>query len=221
MRTPYNNGFIAKATELLKTKLVTLLLALSVVLPLSAQNFERIPEAEQNLYGEQAYVTGEYETMKNVRSYWQKESRRLGNLRGCQCALTGPGEAIFKVTVPARFIYQSNDSVLSPFAEIHLRPFLHLLKGNDPMASVIVACHSDNNGSDTYLRRFTQARAVQLAQWFRRQGALSAHIHPYGVGTMSPVTENKNLAQREKNRRVTLYFVPSKAMLKLAKKNKL
>ncbi len=187
----------------------------------AAQNFERIPEAEQTLYGEKAFVTGEYETMKNVRSYWKKESQRLTNLRGCRCALTGSNEAIFKVTIPVRFLYLANDTALSQYAEQQLRPFLHLVKGNDPLTSVIVACHSDNNGSDVYLRSFTQARAKELAQWFRRQGALSAHIYPFGIGNESPETDNSTLAQREKNRRVTLYFVPSKAMLKSAKKNQL
>ena len=187
----------------------------------AAQNFERIPETEQNLYGEKAFVTAEYETMKNVRSYWKKESQRLVSLRGCRCALTGPNEAIFKVTVPARFIFHPNDTLISPFAELQLRPLLHLIKGNDPMTSLIVACHSDNNGSESYLQSFTDIRARELAQWFRRQGAISAHIYPYGLGNTSPVSDNSTLALREKNRRVTLYFVPAKNMLKLAKKNKL
>ncbi|MCF0178866.1 MAG: OmpA family protein [Bacteroidales bacterium] len=189
-------------------------------LSVKAQNYERISEYEQELYGEAVYVNGEYETMKNVRAYWVKECNKLKS-RNHEFVLCGNTEAVLKVTIPSRVLFHQSEATLSNSAENVLKPLLKFVFGDAAIATCIVSCHSDNNGSDKYLTTLTESRASAVANWFIKQGVTPAIVSSYGLGKKVSKTKNENIRQREQNRRVTIYFVPNKNMLKLAKKGKL
>lgn len=185
-----------------------------------AQNYERLSEYEQNLYGVTAHVNADYETMRNVRSYWVKECNKLKN-RNCEFVLCGNAEAVLRVTIPARVLYNQGETELSQQADGVLRPLLKFVNGPDAIASCIVACHSDNNGSEKYLTNITKARAESLSKWFVKQGVDEKTLSHYGHANRVLRANNENIKNRELNRRVTIYLVPNKKMLKLAKKGKL
>ncbi len=185
-----------------------------------AQNYERLSEYEQNLYGESAYVNGDYETMKNIRAFWVKECNKLKN-RNCEFVLCGNAEAILKVTIPARVLFQQADTILSQQADQILRPLFRFVSGAEAYATCIIACHSDNNGSDKYLSSITTSRAASLYRYMAKQGVPANALSYYGHGNKVYRNNNENIRNRERNRRVTLYFVPNKKMLKAAKKGKI
>lgn len=187
----------------------------------TAQSFERLSPYEEGLYGERVFVNGDYNTLRNVRTYWQRESVRLRHMRGCEFSLCGNGDAILRVTIPTRLLFAPNDTVLTAQADASLRPFLNLVRGDAPMASLVVTCHSDNNGSERYLDATTAARARSVERWMQRQGVRPARVCSYGAGHHCPRGGDATVASRERNRRMTLYFVPGKEMLKLARKDKL
>lgn len=188
-----------------------------------AQNVERIPEYEQSLYGEMAHVNGDYQTMQNVRRYWMREAERLGSFdrSGFEFALVGGYEGILKVTVPSDEIFVSGDTLMTQNSDGILYPLVRFLRGSDAVASVIVSCYSDNNGSAAYLNRVTSSRAAVIGRWISRQGVEASHIKCYGLADQSPRTDNSTMKKREQNRRVSFYLVPNRHMLKLAKKGKL
>lgn len=186
----------------------------------NAQTYERLTEYEQNLFGKKVYVSGDYEAMKNIHRYWTQESIRLKG-KNYEFAQLGVNDGVLKVTIPSRLLFLQDDSVMTVQADGVLRPFLRLLRGDEAVASVVIGCHSDNNGSDRYLKRITSGRASALAAWFRKQGVQQQMISEYGMGRNVSRTDNSSMAARERNRRVTLYLVPNKRMMKLAKKGKL
>lgn len=185
---------------------------------LNAQNYERMPEAEADTYGDFAQVNGDYQTMKAMRSYWVKEVQRLKSMKQLEFALTGNNEGVLKVTIPARVLFAQNDTIMLSSADAFLRPFLRLVKGNDAVSTVIVAGYSDNNGSDRYVNTLSGGRARQVHRWFARQGVGPADLHSFGFGNKVPRNANETIAQREKNRRISLYFVPTKKALRWAKR---
>lgn len=195
------------------------LLCLGFVSGLWAQSYERLTKYEEDLYGRRIHVSGSFEAMRQIRQYWGKEYERLNNNK-CQMVLCGNGEGVLKVTIPSRLLFQANDSAMLTQADGMLRPFLRLLRGKDALASVLVACYSDNNGSDNYLKGFSLSRAEAVSQWLRRQG-VTAKVSTYGIGNHAPLNENSNIAEREQNRRVSLFLVPNKQMLRMAKKGTL
>ena len=201
--------------------LLSIVLMLVLCLPTNAQNYEHMSEIEQEHYGDFAMVNGDYQTMRNVRHYWVQQAQRLKFLKQVEFNLTGSNESILKVTIPARMLFAQNDSTLLLSADAYLRPFLRLVKGTDAVATMIIASFSDNNGSEKYLQLISGSRARQVYRWFARQGIGPTEMHCYGWGNKVPRNENATIQQREKNRRVTIYFVPNRKMLRWAKRGQL
>lgn len=186
-----------------------------------AQGFERMSDLESETFAENAFVNGDYEAMKNIRRYWQQETQRLRSLRQVEFNLTGSNEAVLKVTIPSRLLFNQNDTTLVASAEGTLRPFLKLLRGDEAVATLIIAAHTDNNGSAKYLSRLSTGRSSALHRWFARQGVGPANLHSFGFANKVSRNSNSNIREREKNRRICLYFIPNKKMLKSAKKGTL
>lgn len=205
-----------------KSLLAFLLIFVSGLTLVQAQTVERLSEVEAEVYGNYALVnTQDYTAVKNIRRYWVQEMQRLKQFKQLECVLTGGNETILKVTIPARILFLGNDSTMLSAADNVLRPFVHLLKGNAPVATLIVAGYSDNNGSDRYLTALSGGRARQVHRWFARQGVGPADVRSYGFANRVPRTDNTTIARREKNRRISLYFVPNKKMIRNARKGKL
>lgn len=203
------------------SRLLFALLAVVLCFPAKAQNYERLSSVEQERYGDYAMVNGDYQTMKNVRQYWVQHAQRLKYMKQYEFALTGSNESILKVTIPHRALFAQNDSTMLISADAVLRPLLRFVKGNDAVATIIIASYSDNNGSERYLERISGSRARQVYRWFARQGVGPTEMHCYGWGNKVPRNENANIQQREKNRRLTIYFVPNRKMLRWAKRGQL
>lgn len=201
--------------------LLYVFLLLAFPMGMNAQNYERLNEVEADVYGDLAQVNGDYQTMKAMRSHWVKEVNRLKSMKQLEFALTGNNEGVLKVTIPARLLFAQNDTIMLSSADNYLRPMLRMIKGSDAVATVIVAAYSDNNGSERYLTNLSGGRARQVYRWFARQGVGPSDIHSFGFANRVPRNGNETIAQREKNRRVTLYFVPTKKALKQAKRGSL
>ena len=214
----FSNILLRRLSHILSAFLLAVVFHASSV---SAQTFERMPEIESDLYGEMAFVSGDYETMKAVRRYWVNEAQRLKSMRQLEFTLTGSNEAILKVTIPARLLFAQGDTTFISNAETYLRPLLRSVKGGDAVASLIIASYTDNNGSDNYLNRMSKSRAAVVHRWFAKQGVGPTEIHSFGWGNKVPRNENKNIRERELNRRISIYLVPNKYMLRQAKKGKL
>lgn len=206
----------------LNSWLTTALLTLFCLGNLNAQNYERMTEVEAETFGDYAIVsTSDYQTVKNLRRYWSQEAQRLRQMRQLEFLMTGGNESILKVTIPARLLFAQNDSTMLQSADNILHPFVRLVAGKDALATLIVAGYTDNNGSDRYMRQMSGARSRQVHRWFARQGVGPSDIHSYGFANRVPRTENASIAQREKNRRISLFFVPNKKMIRAAKKGSL
>lgn len=202
-------------------QLLLTLFLLFAPLSLAAQNYERMSEIEADTYGDFAQVNGDYQTMKALRGYWVKEVQRLKSMKQLEFALTGNNEGVLKVTIPARLLFSQNDTIMLSTADQYLRPLLRIVRGNDAVATMIIAGFTDNNGSEKYLNTLSGGRSRQVHRWFARQGVGPSDIHSFGFGNRVPHNANETIAQREKNRRVTLYFVPTRKALRWAKNGKL
>lgn len=210
-------SFVYKHRVLTLTVLLTLGTGISF-----AQNYERLSDIEAETFANALIVnSNDYQTIKNVRRYWVQESQRLKQMKQLEFVLTGSNEAVLKVTIPARLLFAQNDSTLLPSADNILRPFLRMVKGNESVATLVIGGYHDNNGSAAYLKTLSGGRARQVHRWFAHQGVGPAEVRSFGFGNQVPRTDNATIAQREKNRRITLYFVPTKKMLRAAKKGNL
>lgn len=184
--------------------------------------YERMSDVEAEQFGDFAIVnTGDFKTTKAIRRYWAKEAQRLKHLKEVSCILTGSNDAVLKVTIPARVLFAHNDSTFNNTYENTLRPLINLVCGKDAMATLIVAAYTDNNGSERYLTALSGGRARKVHSWFITKGAGPNDVRSFGFGNRVPRNNNSNVKEREKNRRVSLFLIPNKRMIKMAKKDEL
>jgi len=73
-----------------------------------------------------------------------------------------------------------------------------------PELKVIVAGHTDSQGSESYNRQLSQDRANTVLRYMISKGIIADRLQAKGYGSSSPVTENTTSEGRLINRRVEL-----------------
>lgn len=129
------------------------------------------------------------------------------------------GEVVI-VTIPCAALFAPNSVELMPDASKKLSPLIPYIKRTDNY-KVIVAVHADNTGDDEYAERITADRANAIDDFYlKANDNADTGIIPYGLGADEPVAPNTGVANRAKNRRVEIYFVPTREFIDKAKKRK-
>jgi OmpA-OmpF porin, OOP family len=73
-----------------------------------------------------------------------------------------------------------------------------------PMATVVVAGHTDSRGREAANLTLSRARAEAVAKALKASGVGADRIRAEGYGSQKPVADNSTRAGRQQNRRVTL-----------------
>lgn len=123
------------------------------------------------------------------------------------------------VSIPCRSLFAPNSTQLKDSGKQLLAKLVPYIKRNDKF-KVVMAVHSDNTGDDIYAERITTERANAVDEYFAPSFGGESPIIPYGLGCDEPVAPNSGVANREKNRRVEIYFVPTKSFIDNARKKK-
>jgi outer membrane protein OmpA-like peptidoglycan-associated protein len=79
-------------------------------------------------------------------------------------------------------------------AALATRPTLHLE----------VQGHTDNQGDSALNRQLSQRRAEAVSQYLAAHGVAASRLRAVGYGGTRPIADNRQLAQRPRNRRVVL-----------------
>lgn len=129
------------------------------------------------------------------------------------------GEVVM-VTIQCARLFAPNSTVLLPDGGKVLAGLAPYIKRSDNY-KVILAVHTDNTGDDIYSEKITADRANAIDEYYyRANGNKDTDIIPYGLGSDEPVAPNTGVANREKNRRVEIYFVPTPALIEKIRSNK-
>lgn len=201
--------------------LLTAVLWLMSSVSVLAQSIVPMSDIEQSTFGEYAYVNADYETMRNIRRYWVQSTQQMRPISGIDYKLTGSNDGVLKITMPASMLFHPGDSTLLNQADGYLRQVLKLIDPSEALVKVVIGCYSDNNGTDNYLTKLTRGRAYELHRWFARQGLGPQDVRSFGFANKVPLNNNSTMEERRLNRRVCIYLIPGKRMIRLAKKDKL
>lgn len=155
-----------------------------------------------------------------VTSYMKREAQALHKL-GYKVETTRHGEVVI-ATIPADKLFAPNDSTLLPGAAIELKPFLPYFRTHGKF-KVILAMHSDDTGSDSYLYELTERRILALYGYFDEHAAQTDMLQGYPMADSEPVkdTPNTSYANRRTNRRLEIYIVPGPMLIMEAKAKKI
>lgn len=116
---------------------------------------------------------------------------------------------VVTVTIPASSLFMPNAGTLKPEGMSLLRTLSPYVKRTDNYKTVI-AVHSDDTGDVQYSESLTAERSDAVCDFFLNAiGNDDAAIIPYGLGNDEPVAPNTGYANRAKNRRVEISFVPT------------
>lgn len=116
---------------------------------------------------------------------------------------------VVTVTIPASSLFMPNAGTLKPEGMSLLRTLSPYVKRTDNYKTVI-AVHSDDTGDVQYSESLTAERSNAVCDFFLNAiGNDDAAIIPYGLGNDEPVAPNTGYANRAKNRRVEISFVPT------------
>lgn len=123
------------------------------------------------------------------------------------------------VTIPCRDLFGPNSIEIKPKGKQLLSKLVPYIKRSDKY-KVVMAVHADDTGDAIYAERITSDRANAIDEYFASALGGESPVIPYGLGNDEPVAPNTGVANREKNRRVEIYFVPTKDFIDNARKKK-
>lgn len=128
------------------------------------------------------------------------------------------GEVV-TVTIPASSLFAANERELKGTGRGLLSRLIPYVKRTDNY-KIVIAVHSDDTGDEEYAYELTEARAEAVDAYFASALALdTTPFAVFGLGADEPVASNSGMANRARNRRVEISFVPTQQYIdKLRKK---
>lgn len=210
------------------------LLIILVCWGLFAKAEDNMDELDNYTFLEMIYSVDLEDQSSFIQKFQDKEAReKLMDKFGSEEATregfklqTYRNKEVILVSIPAKYLFASNEVQLLDNAGTVLAPFKRYLKDPDTYR-VLLVMHTDNTGSETYRDRLTEDRVNAVFEWFEDSGADTSYLFPYAMGDEIPTVEknvtiqNNSYKNREKNRRLEIYLMPGKKMLKQAKKGKI
>lgn len=173
--------------------------------PLSASIEENINTPKVETKQKSKVVASQGHLERSMRSAGYKVSR------------VRSGEVVL-VTIPLSELFSPNSVQLSDRASVRLQPLVPYVKRTDNY-KIVIAVHSDNTGDDDYADALTSDRAAAVDEYFYHMcGSDYSGIIPYGIGADEPVAPNTGAANRAANRRLEIYFIPTKNLIEKAQK---
>lgn len=138
-------------------------------------------------------------------AYMQRQAKQIET----QMAGTGvevqqdPTTGNINLVMPGNITFAYDDATLNPSFTGSLNQLAQTMKEYN-QTTIVVAGHTDSNGSDAYNYNLSQQRAASVANYLIRQGVDASRIRTVGYGKTQPIASNATDAGRAQNRRVEL-----------------
>lgn len=145
-----------------------------------------------------------------VKNYMKREAQALHKL-GYKVETMRKGEIVI-VTIPTDKLFGPNATELLPSAASELKNFLPYFRKVDKF-KVVLAMHTDDSGSDTYLETLCSERILSLYDYFDTNATNTDSLVGYPIAASDPLVENNSRAHRSTNRRLEIYIMPGTALI--------
>ena len=125
------------------------------------------------------------------------------------------------ITIPARSLFNQNETNLSEKGKDVLSPILKFL-ATKQLYKIVLAMHSDNTGNEIYTMDLTTKRVNSIFDWIgEKDKRKTDYVVPYALGNNDPIVDNNSIINRDRNRRLVIYLIPEKIMINQAKRGKI
>lgn len=153
-----------------------------------------------------------------IKDYMLREARTLQKM-GYKIETMRQGEVVI-ASIPASKLFAPNDSTLLPAADAQLKNFLPYFRVPGRF-KVILAMHSDDTGSESYLYDLTERRIVSLYDYFDEHARQTELLMGYPMGPSEPLAPNNSRRNRDDNRRLEIYIVPGPVLIAESKSKRI
>jgi len=135
-----------------------------------------------------------------------QEAKLRKQLRDSGVSVERDGDNI-NLIMPGNITFQTgNHSLNTGFYEVLDSVVLVLNEFNKTI--IVVAGHTDSQGSDSYNQGLSERRADAVANYLLTKQVAEARIESVGFGEKHPIADNGTVAGRSENRRVELSLIP-------------
>lgn len=152
---------------------------------------------------------------KFIADYMLREAQNILK-QGYKVETERNGEVIV-VTIPASKLFLPNAFELEVSGQKLIEPFSAYLKTENRF-KIIMAMHSDDTGSPSYLENLTGERLQAAMSFLENQSTHPEQIVGYAMASDEPIQPNSNIANRALNRRLEIYIIPGTELINQAAK---
>jgi outer membrane protein OmpA-like peptidoglycan-associated protein len=107
-----------------------------------------------------------------------------------------------RIVITETIFFEEGKSVLMPGSERVLSAILNILQEHPTLGPVLVAGHTNVNGSDSFNLRLSDARAFEVMRWLVDHGIEPERLVSKGFGEEFPLVPESNPDAERINRRV-------------------
>ena len=129
-----------------------------------------------------------------------ERAKELEKIPGATVERVGEG---ITVTFASGLLYDYDSDRVRSDAAANLRTLAQSLD-KYPDTDLLIAGHTDADGSDAYNQELSERRAAAAASYLASQGVSRTRIRTSGLGESEPVVVNDTEANKQKNRRVEI-----------------
>lgn len=135
-----------------------------------------------------------------------QEAKLRKQLRDSGVSVERDGDNI-NLIMPGNITFQTgNHNLNAGFYEVLDSVVLVLNEFNKTI--IVVAGHTDSQGSDSFNQGLSERRADAVANYLLTKQVAEARIESVGFGEKHPIADNGTVAGRSENRRVELSLIP-------------
>ncbi|WP_317928596.1 OmpA family protein [Halioxenophilus sp. WMMB6] len=136
-----------------------------------------------------------------------QEAKLRQQLRGTGVSVERSGDNI-NLIMPGNITFSSAKADLDPnFLPVLDSVVLVLKEYNKTL--VVVAGHTDSDGSESYNQNLSELRAHAVSNYLARGGIAAVRLEPVGFGESAPVASNATPEGKQLNRRVEISLLPA------------
>jgi outer membrane protein OmpA-like peptidoglycan-associated protein len=135
-----------------------------------------------------------------------QEAKLRAQLRGSGVSVERVGDNI-NLIMPGNITFATNSANIN--AEFYaVLDSVALVITEYDKTLVVVAGHTDSDGSDSFNRELSQRRAGSVSDYLISQRVLPVRLETVGFGEAQPIAENNSAEGKQLNRRVEITLLP-------------
>ena len=153
-----------------------------------------------------------------IGNHMDKQAEEMENeIEGAEVERIGEG---IKLTFDSGILFAYDSATLQADAKTNIYKLADILK-KYPDSNILIAGHTDADGSDQYNQTLSEQRAKAVSDYTLMQGISSSRLSTVGLGENEPIETNATDSGKKQNRRVEIAIFANEDLKAAAERGEL